>query len=344
MPFSRYSYLKRSALRWVHTFGAWLASGGISCLFHVLPLGRRRSRIYFSHMFGFRNCLCRIRATWAADEGALDVHRSLRTHPLHWAQPQQMAWHCGAEFGRVSMWLGGALLCLRTLGMGCFWGAHRSMCRNSPSLWVNCSIGVCLGCCVVKIHSEIISIDQGSCISSLLLWSLTVSWFLCSLLFSTLLLSLHSFHHDLPPTAPCFVHPPCVIFCVSTCIAFYHGPYPPPAAAAPPNITIPVMITWNLFTLPSTHLPICTYTLPPHSPTSSPSPTKIPSSPPASPLPDPSSPHPWEGWDGGPQQQDSEDHRLWAGSRVAPHHQDERRRHLRLDGSRSHPLVYILQG
>ena len=49
--------------------------------------------------FFFGKCPCRIRATWAADEGALDVHRSLQTHPLHWAQPQQMAWHCRAEWG-----------------------------------------------------------------------------------------------------------------------------------------------------------------------------------------------------------------------------------------------------
>lgn len=57
-----------------------------------------------------------------------------------------------------------------------------------------------------------------------------------------------------------------------------------------------------------------------------------------------SSPHPWEGGDGRPQQQDAEDHRLWTGPWVAPHHQDERCRHLRLDGSWSHSLVYVLQG
>lgn len=39
--------------------------GGVSCLFHVLPLERHRSRIYWSHMFGFRKCLCSIRPTGA---------------------------------------------------------------------------------------------------------------------------------------------------------------------------------------------------------------------------------------------------------------------------------------
>lgn len=56
------------------------------------------------------------------------------------------------------------------------------------------------------------------------------------------------------------------------------------------------------------------------------------------------SPNPREDWDGRPQQQDSEDHRLWPGSGVASYHQDERRRHLRLDGPWSHPLLYVLQG
>lgn len=56
------------------------------------------------------------------------------------------------------------------------------------------------------------------------------------------------------------------------------------------------------------------------------------------------SPNPGEDWDGRPQQQDSEDHRLWPGSGVASYHQDERRRHLRLDGPWSHPLLYVLQG
>lgn len=123
-------------------------------------------------------------------------------------------------------------------------------------------------------------------------------------------------------------------FCVSTCIVFYRGPNPPPPTAAPPDITILVPITWNLLL----------YRQPTCQSAHTPSPPHPPSSPPAPPFPTDSSPHPWKGWDGRPQQQDPEDHRLWTCSRVAPHHQDERRRHLRLDGSRSHPLIYVLQG
>lgn len=66
---------------------------------------------------------------------------------------------------------------------------------------------------------------------------------------------------------------------------------------------------------------------------------------PAPPTPAPSrSPPSGEGGDGGLEQQDPEDNRLWAGPRVAPHHQDECCRHLRLDVARSHPIVHVLQG
>lgn len=64
---------------------------------------------------------------------------------------------------------------------------------------------------------------------------------------------------------------------------------------------------------------------------------------PPNPAPSPSPP-PGEGGDGGLEQQDPEDNRLWAGPRVAPHHQDECCRHLRLDVARSHPLIHVLQG
>lgn len=65
-----------------------------------------------------------------ADEGALDVHRSLQTHPLHWAQPQQMGWHCGAEFRREG---------------ACGWEEHCSACKHRE--WVVCEASV-LGCVV----------------------------------------------------------------------------------------------------------------------------------------------------------------------------------------------------
>ncbi len=41
---------------------------------------------------------------------------------------------------------------------------------------------------------------------------------------------------------------------------------------------------------------------------------------------------------------DVEDHRLWPSERVAQDHQDERRRHLRLDGPRGHQVLHLLQG
>ncbi len=121
MLFSGCSYLKHCALQWVRTFGAWLASGGISVMFYLLSCtGAGFTLAACLGLVSLEIAFCSIRATWAADEEALDVHRSLQTHPLHRAQPQQMAWHCGAEWGRESMWLGGALLCLCVLGMGCF--------------------------------------------------------------------------------------------------------------------------------------------------------------------------------------------------------------------------------
>lgn len=83
------------------------------------------------------------------------------------------------------------------------------MCRNSPSLWVNCSIGVCLGCCVVKIHSEIISIDQGSCISSLVAHCFLVSLFSPFLYFAFIPPLLSSW----PPTNR-------TLFCSSTLCNF----------------------------------------------------------------------------------------------------------------------------
>lgn len=120
----RCSYINHCALQWVHTFRAWLAPGGISCVCFSLYLSS-----YTGAGFTLATCLglvslktasVALRATWAADEGALDVHRSLQTHPLHWAQPQQMAQHCGSEWGRASMWLGGVLLCMCILGKACF--------------------------------------------------------------------------------------------------------------------------------------------------------------------------------------------------------------------------------
>lgn len=41
---------------------------------------------------------------------------------------------------------------------------------------------------------------------------------------------------------------------------------------------------------------------------------------------------------------DPEDHGLRPGKRVAQDHQDEHRRHLRLDGPRGHQVLHLLEG
>lgn len=52
---------------------------------------------------------------------------------------------------------------------------------------------------------------------------------------------------------------------------------------------------------------------------------------------------PSEGGKWRPEQQDSEDHGLWSGSGMAPNHEDECGRDLRLDGSRSHSRLHVFQ-
>lgn len=55
------------------------------------------------------------------------------------------------------------------------------------------------------------------------------------------------------------------------------------------------------------------------------------------------SPHSAAGGAGWPEWQNPEDHRLWSGQRVAPDHQDECSRDLRLDGPGGHQALPLLQ-
>lgn len=187
-------------------------------------------------------------------------------------------------------------------------------------------------CPVVKIHSEVISIDGDGCLSSLPSCFIVAHCFLVLCLFSPFPYSafILPILSSWPPTNRTLFCSTtmCLIFAFAHALCFIVGLL---------LLQILVMITFYF-----TYLPICTNP-PPHPPSSYRN-SLITSHSTIADLLTRSSPNPWEGGDGRPQQQDSEDHGLWPGSRVAPHHQDERRWHLRVDGSRSHPLVYVLQG
>lgn len=160
MPFGRCSYQKHCLCI---TLSAYIWSviglaGNQLCLFH-----RRTSQATQEQGLLLATCLFQLPHEQQM-KGLLDVHRSLQTHPLHWAQPQQMAQHCGAEWRgeKRACGLGGARLCLCTLGTGCVWGPIRA---NGCFV----AVVVCLRCSVVKLRSEIISIDHGRCFSSVVL-------------------------------------------------------------------------------------------------------------------------------------------------------------------------------
>lgn len=101
----------------------------------------------------------------------------------------------------------------------------RSLRHTAPS-----SVGV-------KIHGEGVSIDQRCCLSSLL--SVAHRFCLSSLLSSILSFSFMASHE---PTAPVFIHPPCVIFALPHALRSIMAPHPlllPPICARTPPPYIP---------------------------------------------------------------------------------------------------------
>lgn len=214
----RRSFLKRSALRWVHTFGAWSASGGggigRACFMFQLS-SYTGAGLTSATCFFFGKCFCRIRATWAADEGALDVHRSLQTHPLHWAQPQQMAWHCGAEWG--GEWLCGweeHYFALANVVRCFFYSLSEQMGVSEPGYF--CSSAV--------VFVWDVSTDQG--FSSLLpsvvvAHRFLVSLFVLSFLYSAFIPPILSSWPPTNRTLFCSSTVCLMFFCVSACIVLF---------------------------------------------------------------------------------------------------------------------------
>lgn len=183
-------------------------------------------------MFGFGSCLGCVRAErrWRQmKEGA-----GCAPQPAGTPSPPGSRWP-----GTVERVVGrsGCVLWERVV----FWKKSLS----EPASYRSLGVGV-------KIHGESASIDQRCCLSSLL--SVAHRFCLSSLLSSILSFTFMASHE---PTAPVFIHPPCVIFALPHALRSTMAPHPS--------------------LLPPTHLPICARTPPPYiTQPRSPPPTQIP--------------------------------------------------------------------